>query len=373
LPPPRKEDPPPRKEERPLPPPRKEDPPTRDERPLPPPRREENLGPRQGDERKPSRGDGLLGGRPAPGPDRGAQNPPDRQPPFGSQNPRIFDPPRTSSQDTRGQSQRPGQDGLLGRRGSNSYNGSVSNLNSGNTRVQSPIRIERAPIDIFKGSLSEQVLREDRVRISNRNLRTGYYHYYRNWCDDYFWFNWYVFDPYSNYQCYPSPWYYYPHLPAYVNRRCTSIVTINLSPWVGTYYQWRRPAYYDYGYGSSYSPLDYAVDDIARAFERADSRALRRLIPYRERVAIFVDGQYSYSLESQDFETFMMDAIENTRTTRYEITRVERYGREAEIQARHEYEDPWGRRTSVYHTYRLEQDRGNYVITRFGTSYYRNW
>ena len=106
-------------------------------------------------------------------------------------------------------------------------------------------------------------------------------------------------------------------------------------------------------------PLVQHVDAQARGQETFLTRA------------IFVDGEYTYSMEPRDFEDFLIDAVEGTRTTRYEITRVERRGREAEVQARHEYEDPWGRRAVVYHHFRLEDVRGYYVITRFGTSYYR--
>ena len=219
------------------------------------------------------------------------------------------------------------------------------------------------------------MLREERFRVNRGTWRTGYHHYYNNWCDDNFWFNWYVFDPFRSSNCYISPWYYYPHLPAYVNRRCGTIISINLSPWYGSYYNYRRPVYYDGYYDNNsyndYSGLDYAIEDIRRAFQDNDRRSLERLMPSRDRVAIFVDGEYTYSMEPRDFEDFMIDAVEGTRTTRYEITRVERRGREAEVQARHEYEDPWGRRAVVYHHFRLEDVRGYYVITRFGTSYYR--
>lgn len=368
-------------------------PPPRDERPQPRPRNEEpprprindgQLGPRPNNnppQDRPRSNDDLIKPRPSNGNSGGGydQNRPDRNPFPRSDNPRINEPPQNRDRgDQLGRIDpsrpRTGNDNLLGRRGSNNYGGSISNTNRSGQRSQ-PGRIDRAPVDILRGGLPGQVLREERFRVNRNNWRTGYYHYYNNWCDDYFWFNWYVFDPFRSSNCYVSPWYYYPHLPAYVNRRCGVFLTINLSPWYGTYYNWRRPAYYDYGYSNynsyDYSALDYAVEDIRQAFQNMDRRAISRLIPTRDRVAIFVDGEYTYSMEPRDFEDFMLDAIEGTRTTRYEITRVERRGREAEVQARHEYEDPWGRRAVVYHHFRLEDVRGYYVISRFGTSYYR--
>jgi hypothetical protein len=300
---------------------------------------------------------------------------PDRNPrPQPPQNPGQNPPGRWDSPNPIGRinngSQNNGRpsENLLGRRNGNTYGGNVSNANRGDNRVQKP-SFDRAPIDIFRGGLEHQVRREDNVRISNRSWRTGYYHYRRDWCDDNFWFNWYVFDPFRD-PCYVSPWYYYRHLPGYVSYRCATVVSISLSPFYGTVYNWYRPSRWDdYSYRRA-SDLDYALEDISRAFERVDRRALRRLIPQNDRIAIFVDGRYNYSMVPEDFEQFMIDAIEGTYTDRYSITRVERKGREAEVTARHDYTDSYGQRETVYHWFRLEEERGNYVIRRFGTSYY---
>lgn len=323
------------------------------------------------------------GGGPSNGPGNGQGNGPgngslgrndDRRPQTSGQSgPGRWnsDNPLGRINDGRTNQDRPG-DNLIGRRGGNAYGGSVSNANRGDGRQSRP-SYDRAPVDIFRGSLGSQVRREDNVRISNRNWRVGYYHYRRDWCDDNFWFGYYVFDPYRYNNCYVSPWYYYPHLPGYVNYRCATVLSISIGPFHGTVYNWYRPARWDDYSWRSYSSIDYALEDITRAWENVDRRALRRLIPYRDRIAIFVDGRYNYSMTAEDFEDFMIDAVEGTRTERYTITRVERRGREAEVTARHDYVDPYGYRETVYHWYRLEEDRGNYVIRRFGTSYYPNY
>lgn len=343
------------------------DPPTRPDNDLRPRPRPDTSPPRVNDPPRTGNGSGNQG----PG------NPIDRRP-TPDRNPRIFDPPPNINNGQLGRIDRPGerapnprgQDSNIGRRGGNSYGGQVNNQNR-EERRGSPIRIDRAPIDIFRGGLEHQVRREDRIRL-NGGYRSGYYHYRRDWRDDYFWFNGYIFNPYNSAYCYVSPWYYYPHLPGYVSPRHVTVVNISLTPWYGTAYNWRRPASYTWDNWSNYNSLDYALEDITRAFERVDRRALSRLIPDRDRIAIFVDGEYTYSMEPYDFEQFLLDAVEGTQTIRYEITRVQRKGREAEIQARHEYEDTWGRRTVVYHQYRLEEERNGFVIRRFGTSYYGN-
>jgi hypothetical protein len=229
-----------------------------------------------------------------------------------------------------------------------------------------PFTIERPTSPNRQGPIEFQVKRQERVERNN-NWRVGYYQYNNTWRDDYFCYPYYQFRPVFD-QCVMSPWYYYPHLPGYilVNR----ITIINIHPWSfnGRYYNWQRP--YGGGWGN-YSDLDYAIDDIVRTFEQRDRRALSRLIPYRSRVNIAVDGQYSYSLNSDDFYDMMLDAMWDTRTYRYNIIDVKTWRDEAQVVAEHQYTDPWGRRSTVYHTYVLVQSRDGWVIRDFCSSAYR--
>ncbi|MFQ3587242.1 MAG: hypothetical protein SNJ74_10920 [Fimbriimonadaceae bacterium] len=238
--------------------------------------------------------------------------------------------------------------------------------------------IGRAPIDVFSGSLRSQVSREEQIRLQSGRLRVGYFHYDPYWIDQDFWFRGYSFDPWRR-PVHCSPWYYYPHLPAYVPLGYVQILQIQFQPIRGVRYVWTRGAggfYSDSSFdpwrgGPSYRSnraLDEALDDIDRAFNRRDQRALGRLIPARDRIHIFIDGRYVYSLESDTFYEMMMDVTLGTRTRRYEILSVQTNRDEAEVVARHEFIDPWGRWSQVFHWYRLTERRGYYEITRFGTS-----
>lgn len=238
--------------------------------------------------------------------------------------------------------------------------------------------IGQAPTQILnKGSIQSQVLRSEQVRV-NTQFRNGYYSYYNNWQDDYFYYPHYQFSPYGS-NCSFSPWYYYPHLPGYV--ALTRIFYISNHSWNwnnGDNYNWNRGNRgNDWGWGNDRdrdrndSALDDSLYDLVNAFERQDRRALGRLIPRRGRINIYMDDNYCYSLEADDFYDLMLDNIETTRTVRYEIERVRTYRDEVQVTARHEYSDPWGRRSSVYHNFRLEEDRYGYVITDFRTSWRR--
>jgi hypothetical protein len=193
--------------------------------------------------------------------------------------------------------------------------------------------------------------------------RVGYWHYNRQWRDDYWGFSHYIFDPFR-YDCVVSPWYYYHSLPPYFSNRRVTIVSVLPPLVIG-----QDPYSYPDPYRRNDSrELDRALDDIRDMFLDEDRRALEDLLPRRGVVNIYVDGRYSYSIDPDDFYDSTRDAIENVRTRDYEIVRVRRSGGYVHVTARHEFEDPWGGREAVYHTYRLEPEGDRYVIREFGTT-----
>ena len=231
---------------------------------------------------------------------------------------------------------------------------------------------------MFSGSLRNQVSREEQIRLQSARVRVGYYHYDPFWIDSDFWFRGYAFEPWRR-PVHCSPWYYYPHLPAYVPLGYVRVLQLQFYPLRGVRYVWTRGTsgfFSDtlldsWGSGSFHRgnrALDEALEDIDRAFNRRDRRAIGRLVPSRGQVHIFMDGRYVYSVESDTFYEMMLDVTLGTRTRRYEIVSVETYRNEAEVVARHEFIDPWGRWSQVFHWYRLTERWGNYEVTRFGTS-----
>ena len=165
-----------------------------------------------------------------------------------------------------------------------------------------------------------------------------------------------------------SPWYYYASLPGYLNYNCVHIINFQTFSWNGTRYNY---GYNRGGWGNSYNnrtDLDYAIDDLVDAFQNQDRRALGRVIPRSGQIDIFTNGRYDYSIDADSYYRLMLDGIYNSETRRYSIVSVETYRGSAEVVAKHEFSDPWGRRQTVYHWYRLESSRNGYEITRFGTS-----
>jgi len=272
---------------------------------------------------------------------------------------------------------------LLGRTrdsGSRSVYGTVTNARANvvDIRELQPTDYRRAPIDLFKGSLGQQARRES-VELRTERLRIGYVHYDSRWRDDDFIYAFYEFRPIPG-RCTVSPWYYYPHLPGYIRvgrvillQPVVAIYYVSdryYYPWRdATLYVWSRPIWVSDRYHGG--ELDWALDDLVSIFERRDRRALDRLVPRYGRVGIWIDEDYAYSLGPDDFYDMLLDNAFGTRTRRYDILDVRRWRDQVRVLARHDYEDPWGRSDTVYHTYRLERQDGRYVIVDFGTSAFR--
>lgn len=277
--------------------------------------------------------------------------------------------------------------GLFGRRtnreandtrGRDSRSGNV-HYGSDNNRVskEPTFRVDRPRFDQSSTVLRRKVERDDaRVNVVRRPVyhdgwRSGYVHYDRRWRDDYFWYPHYVFDPYSCDRFVYSPWYYYTFLPPYVSYTRVIIVDhygsidVSYQPYRWTIISDRGDRDYDRG---DRPELDDAVTDLVDSFEDSDRRAVNRLIPRNGNVAIMMDGRYQYSLKPDDFYDLYMDGIENAKTNRYKIVDVRVHGDSAKVVARHEFTDSWGNRQAVYHKYRLEEERGKYVIREFDSS-----
>lgn len=203
-------------------------------------------------------------------------------------------------------------------------------------------------------------------RIGDSNYRFGYWHYQGNWCDDWFNYPYYRFrwDPYD---CVPSPFYYYGHLPPYIS--CVRI-TLGSFSWTActTRYAW-VPFQYDGGYGwgrnRRYDDLDYAVNDIGRAFRE---RRMRLIDDYIGRHVVVEYGYGErYRMNGDDFYDMLRDAVEGTRTESYLVQDVCRDGDRATIVAYHTFYNPWGIRESVRHVYGLVGGRRGYEIEYFRT------
>ena len=290
--------------------------------------------------------------------------------------------PNRGSQGPLGRPERVGDtESMIRRNESRSGRTNYGSVNNRLTQLErsTPITIDRAPINVNRGSLERQALREGVPQRVQNNYRSGYYFYDNRWRDDYWCYPHYRFDWNDN--CVVSPWYWYSHLPAYIVPNRCSFGRPGLSiefRFDFDFGRWDRYDRYDrYDGYSSYSrgydrQLGEAVDNLKRAFERRDMRCIEDLIPSRGEVRITPENGYSYWIDARDFYDLLADNVDCTQTRRYNILRVRYADRgEAKVLAEHEFVDAWGRRSTVYHFFTLTPDRYGYSIVEFEISRYR--
>ncbi len=267
---------------------------------------------------------------------------------------------------------RRGSDSILGksakgqsRSGSVSY-GTRSNIEA-TIQNRDLVRGFERPTPRMGNRIGQQVGRENRIE-ANQRYRHGYYPYRRDWRDDYFCYPYYRFN-WDTRHCVLSPWYAYPHMPGYLLS-----VRVDTGNWsfmlnVPDRYVWRRPSRSrGWGWGNSYdsgATLDYAIDDIVRAFESGRMSYLDNLLPRHQRVYVEMRDGWRYSMDSDDFYDQIRDLVEGTETASYRIQNV-RVGRtDVMIEAQHDYIDSWGDRRRAYHRIGLREYRGDYAIVYF--------
>jgi hypothetical protein len=285
-----------------------------------------------------------------------------------------------------GRPERPGQDGsnrgdiTVKRGGGDSRSGNVSYGTTSNVRAlgkpEGSYTIGEVPRVSTSRGIALEAKGESRHvrtevhdhRVGDDNYRFGYWHYQGNWCDDWFNYPYYQFhwDPYH---CVPSPFYGYGHLPPYI--QCVR-VSIGSFSWTAcnTRYAW-VPAYHDNGYGYGWGrdrrmgELDYAVNDLARAFRE---RRMRLIDGYIGR-SVIVEYGYGerYRMSGDDFYDMLRDAVEGTRTEDYLVQDVCRDGDRATVTAYHTFYNAWGIRESIRHIFGLVEARRGYEIEYFRT------
>jgi hypothetical protein len=256
--------------------------------------------------------------------------------------------------------------------------GRTGGTNYGTTRNEirrssAPSRIPDAPLFPRGNGRDRDVFREDRTVVHNR-YRQGYCHYSNNWVDDWFYYPHYAFDYRPGY-CYPSPFYYYHHVPGYIASIRVVVGDFRFVIHARERYEWRRP--YNYGgYNTGYNRydrIDYSIDNLVSAFERSDMYFVENMVPRSGYVDVALEDENGYRMYSDDFFDMLRDIVEGTDTRSYRVREV-RYDRgQYVVYAEHEFRDPWGRSDRKYHTIVLEPDREGYEIKYFRVDRSPSW
>jgi hypothetical protein len=191
---------------------------------------------------------------------------------------------------------------------------------------------------------------------------------------DDFTYSYYVTDPDST-DCTPSPWYYYPNLPPYVDDADVKAADPDTS--TGPAKQPAGSTAWNTTEGQpipdDWKPdLPHAIDDLMSAWQKQDKGALTRLLPKTGQVLLHVEGQDFYNLEAKDFADLFKDGVMNTQTVKYEVESSKQLApNKVLLYAVHTFKDPWGETRTIDHKYVVVLESPGYVIREFRSSTYR--
>jgi hypothetical protein len=112
------------------------------------------------------------------------------------------------------------------------------------------------------------------------------------------------------------------------------------------------------------------LSDLRAAWMLRDPSYLTRYIRPESYIAIYLDGQYAYSLPAQDYIDMTRDAIRAVRTEQIRFYRIAKRGdTQLVVRGEHQYiDDATGVRRLVYIQYTLEQVDGRWYLIEAGSS-----
>ncbi len=131
---------------------------------------------------------------------------------------------------------------------------------------------------------------------------------------------------------------------------------------------------YDYGNGyymsqGAYSGLDAALNDIRTAWTNGRADLLLQHVDANTQIAIYLDGNYAYSLPGSDYSNMVRDAVGRVRTISLTFDNVEQRSDGAYTATGvHQFYDLNGNQKSATVSFTLAQQGGRWVIVAAGST-----
>ncbi len=199
----------------------------------------------------------------------------------------------------------------------------------------------------------------------------GSYHYggfgYRSGFDYGYW----AFG-HPRYRHYDSPFFFFGLLFIY-GERCA----IYRQP---AYAYYPAPDYY-YGSGNNgayylsrdrYSGLHTSLDDIRNAWITDNSDPMARHIDPSARIAVYLDGKYSYSMSGKDYRGMTADAMHHTSTSTFAVYKVDKRSDGAYIAfAKQQFYDANNNYKVAFVSYTLAPRHDKWMVVAVGSSAHR--
>ena len=190
-------------------------------------------------------------------------------------------------------------------------------------------------------------------------MRIGFYQYVSQFADSYFYYQNYGYAPGSNFY---SPWYYYSNLPPYVPSDAVSVVPNYTSS--AFEMDWVK---YDPAVASN--PVnDQVINVLNTAFRLRQPALLNRIARNSGKVAVYLGGQYLYSVAGADFARMSNDLILGTQTTGFQVDSAQTFGSQLRLKTTHQYIDSQGIQHVAGQVWVFGDDQnGNTQLLEFGS------
>ena len=125
----------------------------------------------------------------------------------------------------------------------------------------------------------------------------------------------------------------------------------------------------DRGLGQREPGLLNAIDELHEAFRRGNIDALVALTDPSTEIAIYLKGQYEYSMEANDYLDLTRDALSSMKTLQFDLTLLhKRADGVFVVSGKHVYWGKNGQTRTVYVSYVLESLRDQWTLTQVGTA-----
>jgi len=163
-----------------------------------------------------------------------------------------------------------------------------------------------------------------------------------------------------------SAYFYYGYFP-YVDRIRIHVVHYDTVDFNTKYINADSDEYYLAGRVNN--ELDYTLSDIRKSWLDGRSDLIGIHVRKDQMIAVLLDGDYDYSLESVDYTQMTFDAIDQTKTSRFTWESIrQRSNGDYTAFAKHTYIDSSNNEQVVYVSYTLRKIGRNYYIVEVGSS-----
>jgi hypothetical protein len=184
-----------------------------------------------------------------------------------------------------------------------------------------------------------------------------------------FTYTYYCFEPTPNRVCYTPYWYYDPcppFIPAYrvIYVQRPMVIYVEIPVEVPTVYYLERPQ-------REPDAREVLLGDLRRAWIYRDSTLIEKYLRPNSYIAVYLDGQYAYSIPVQDYRDLTRDAVRSIKTDRITFDKMFKRGdSQWVVYGVQEYVDEMtGAERKVYLMYVFEREFDRWYLVEVGSSY----